>query len=208
MNEDHGADRLASKYSNSKFAIALQNFTARRNASQVVTSSAFAEVPQPKQLIKINTIITEVMHHFAIFLTFGVSCPFLALSIVAYVGLCIIQWRYLMGRFFIHRLRENDKNQSDISLYVLERACSGCDKYVVNCMWLVIYTSSIFYTFLCWDMASDHMHWINAIWIPLIALNIPFCIWLYIRFNPWTGRSTLCKLSFNSSPSLLSHQDS
>ena len=73
----------------------------------------------------------------------------------------------------------SDGTTNDAVIMLLESACVNVTGYISSCIWEVVFMSSVFYAFLCWDMASDRVYWKDAIYIPLTAISIPIIIWLF-----------------------------
>jgi hypothetical protein len=110
-------------------------------------------------------------------LTFGLCCPVLAIAIAMYISIYVFVLLAILGRF-CERLQDNVKSDNVSYVWIaLELASCDTNVYITNCMWEVVFMSSVFYALLCWDMASDRTYWKDAMWIPVIAVALPFAMW-------------------------------
>jgi hypothetical protein len=141
-------------------------------------------LPLSRRLLRVDNILCDILHHNGILLTFGLCCPVLAIAIAVYVTIYVLVLLVVLGRF----VKLVDSGQSDMMtiestnyktvLEALEKASSDSDMYVRTCMWEVVWMSSIFYAFLCWDMASDRTYWKNVLWLPVTGMMLPLAMWL------------------------------
>lgn len=63
-----------------------------------------ASSDRPQALLKVDGIVASTMHHTAVCLTFGLTCPVLAIVIAIAVILSSIQWTLVINRFVFNRL--------------------------------------------------------------------------------------------------------
>lgn len=49
---------------------------------------------------------------------------------------------------------------------------------IVMCKWLVVCTSCLFISILCWDMVGDKLGWEKASWVPIVGICILILLWL------------------------------
>jgi hypothetical protein len=68
------------------------------------------ELP-PRQLLKIDNMTSNVLHHISILLTFGLCCPALAVTICCYEVLYVTSQIVLIGRFIKVRLSHLNSNR-------------------------------------------------------------------------------------------------
>jgi len=173
----------------------------------------------PHKLFKLDSVLTMIMHHIVILLTFGLTSPFLATAIVATVGSMSVQHRLLVGRFvltrlstsrrdsailrrFDSRIRESDvftsvfrpsfacpsvgRDCTDIALVTLEKTLSTTVPILECCMWPVVIGTSVFFVFICWDMAGDEVGWRHSTWVPCVVISVPFMIWATRWLIQWS----------------------
>jgi hypothetical protein len=134
-----------------------------------------------RKLIKVDNIVCDLLHHIGILLTFGLCCPVLAILISVYVSMYVLTLLLVLGRFLMWLDSNKAKDYSVIS-EALELASYDVSLYIGNCMWEVVFMTSVFFALLCWDMASDKVYWKQAVWIPVITFAIPMVMWLCYFF--------------------------
>jgi hypothetical protein len=141
-----------------------------------------------KQLLKVDNIICDILHHAGILLTFGLCCPVLAIAIAVHVSIYVLVLLVVVGRF-VKLIDSGHSNVTAVKSTVfaaLDLASSNSDVYVSTCMWEVVWMSSIFCAVLCWDMASDRAYWKPVVWIPASAMSLPLLMWLcYVMLNKY-----------------------
>jgi hypothetical protein len=133
-----------------------------------------------RQLLNVDKIMCDILHHAAIMLTFGLCSPVLAITIAIYVSIYVLVLMVVVGRFVTLSDcgRSNKKIvQSDV-IAALEIASANSEVHVNTCIWEVVWMSSIFFAVLCWDMASDRVSWKKAVWIPVTTMALPLVMWL------------------------------
>jgi hypothetical protein len=133
--------------------------------------------------VKVDNIICDLLHHIGILLTFGLCCPVLAISVSAYVGVYVLILLLVLGRF-VKWLDTCSSEADGYSVIVagLENASCDVSLYLSNCMWEVVFMTSVFFGMLCWDMAGDRTYWKNAAWILGVAVITPMVMWLCYVF--------------------------
>jgi hypothetical protein len=58
-----------------------------------------------RQLLRSDNILAPMLMHTAVLLTFGLCCPYLAVTIAVAVIVGALRWRLLLGRFVVRRLQ-------------------------------------------------------------------------------------------------------
>jgi hypothetical protein len=130
-------------------------------------------------LFKRDNIAVSLMLHVALLLTFGLCSPILGLAIMIVTCLSITQWRILIARFVSLRSLHNKrlslrKSQEDAVMSVLNRVVGDTAACFKSMLWAVLWMSCVFFAFLCWDIASDTVGWIQSCWIPVTAaISLP-----------------------------------
>jgi hypothetical protein len=171
-------------------------------------------------LLRVDEVVTNLLHHISILLTFGLTCPILSIIITSYISIYIMILYILIGRYVYYKTnsngittittstndsRNNYTNSNDTSsisrsnvsnftsndsinsiicddnesMILLDYACLDINNHVYNCMWEVVYMSSIFIALLSWDVASDKVSWKESLWFPCVSISIPFILWLF-----------------------------
>ncbi len=127
-----------------------------------------------RKLLIVDNVICNILHHICILLTFGLCCPVLAITIAIYISIYVFVLLAVLGRFF-NSLQ--DREHAGNVWTALDMASYDSKMYISICMWEVVCMSSVFYAFLCWDMASDRTYWKYAVWLPVTAIALPFAMW-------------------------------
>jgi len=141
----------------------------------------------PRDLLKATEIISfDILSHLAVFVTFGISCPYLAVILIFSVCLKLYMWRMIIGRFVYSRTSPNSeavssmggfKESGDDGLSLLSLACLPILDMLEDCMRPIVLSSAVFFSFICWDMAGDEVNWRVAIWAPASVLLVPVVLW-------------------------------
>jgi hypothetical protein len=172
-----------------------------------------------RKLLKADKIISDILHHICIMIIFGLCCPVLAITISVYVTIKVFILLVVIGRFVTllnEHINSNKSNSTSLNdkntlWKAFELSCSDIDMYINNCIWEVVFMSSLFYALLCWDMASDRSYWNKVLWIPITAISLPLAMWLLLKlfrmrygtsYSVTTGRlennrNSRTKLGFN-----------
>jgi Leucine-rich repeat (LRR) protein len=169
-----------------------------RNLSSPTQDLSSEELPSPDRLLNVQTIVATLMHQITVLLTFGLCCPALALAVTCSICVSVLQWRYLVGRFVSSRLISRTSVRMVMSsprvvdgvLITLELSVGNALDYFRATLWPVLWTSCLFFVFVCWDMAGDRVGWRAAIWAPYTAIAFSIFIWLLMRArkNYWLTR--------------------
>jgi hypothetical protein len=155
---------------------------------------------EPFLLLKANRIISsDILNHLLVFCTFGICSPFLAIIMVVSVSLKHLMWVVLIGRFVHYRVTGADSTSGgtdsvgngsacdtivkeraggDQALVALGAACLPVLDIVSGCVWPVVWSSSLFFSFLCWDILGDEVGWKEALWAPAMMLVMCACMWV------------------------------
>jgi hypothetical protein len=67
----------------------------------------------------------------------------------------------------------------DDATVALSIACIPILEKVTHCVWPIIWTSSLFFAFLIWDILGDAWDWSRSVWAPLLTLSVPAGVWVY-----------------------------
>jgi hypothetical protein len=152
----------------------------------------------PRDILKVTEIISfDILNHLAVFVTFGISSPYLALILIVSVCLKLYMWRVMIGRFAyirstpvcksseLNRHWEVDGVNGDGGLSTLNMACLPILDILEDSLWPIVVSSSMFFACICWDMAGDKVDWVGSIWAPAIVLMVPFLlrggVWMHAK---------------------------
>jgi hypothetical protein len=164
-----------------------------------------SHAPLEKNVFKPETIMSKIMHHVAVLLTFGICSPPLAISIFTSICVNTFIWQLLIGRYIYirknirqtieitgqkqsntnilstceHQNTEFSSSWETINLPVLESLCQGVWMAPQNTMWLAIDCSVFFFSIVVIDLSGDKTGWVFA----ALTLSIPtLCIPLLLRW--------------------------
>ena len=153
----------------------------------------------PRDILKAPEIISfDILSHLAIFLTFGISSPYLALILIFSVCLKLYMWRVVIGRFVFVRSSLGINSDSggvggsgdcgdgisnDDGLMTLSVACLPVLDMLEDCIWPIVLSSAVFFAFVCWDMAGDVVGWRKSFWAPVTVLLFPLFLLGCIRIR-------------------------
>lgn len=146
----------------------------------VTTSASSTGAP----LIRPDRMISSLMNHFTVLLTFGIISPFLAVAIGT--AICVVTFlaELLIGRHLHYfRFQRNSKEFNGDLSGGLEQACNGVLRGLPSSLWVIISVASIFFTMLVLDIASDKIMWENGIWYALPVLLVPMAAYATLRFT-------------------------
>lgn len=68
------------------------------------------------------------------------------------------------------------------ALIILGECLKDVIDHFLVCKWLILLTSCLFITLLCWDMVGDKVGWLKAIWVPISGIFMLFIVKLYEKF--------------------------
>jgi hypothetical protein len=141
-----------------------------------------------QRLLKANKMVATYVEDVAILLTFGLCCPVLAFAIVVYLMLQTHFQKMLIGRFL--RFRQDMSTKSfgvlthDRAISALEISCQDSIIQVQRTVWIVVWTATMFYSGICWDVAGDEVGVVHALWAPLVAISFPLLCWIIFEYMP------------------------
>ena len=157
-------------------------------------NNSTSESIEPLSLMKANRIITtDILNPLLVLCTFGICSPYLSLVILASVTLKYHMWVMLLGRFIQFRYSmssQSDRDGEDLAVVILSRACLPVINIVGRCLWPVIWSSSFFFAFLCWDVLGDEVGWRNAAWAPVVVVSVPLTMWIFLNYVKCTNSTT------------------
>lgn len=144
-------------------------------------------------LFKRDNIAVSLMLHISILITFGLCSPILGFAITTVICLSITQWRIIIARFVTLRSQHTERLSRNLGISQEDEVISLLDLVVGNTatcfqsmLWSVLWTSCLFFAFLCWDIASDTVGWVPSCWIPITAFcSMPLMRFCYIAIQKY-----------------------
>ena len=137
-------------------------------------------------------VLSDVLGHMLVLLTFGLCSPFLSASILLTVFWSQKMWVMVLGRFVHDHLGlasvscgDNTsvalRCNNDSALLTLSHACLPILFLVSEFVWPMMWSSASFFAFLCWDVVGDEAGMVAAVWAPALVLSISLCLWMCER---------------------------
>ena len=143
-------------------------------------------------MLKVRSIFcNDVLNNWLSLLTFGLCSPVLAVAIVCCVLLKMFLWISLVGRFTRHVLLGQMESATDDSSDIMSSTTvANTNKNEVTCFalnslaevhlslsivlkdsfWRLAWCSALFIGLLSWDLATDEVGWLRALWVPILPL--------------------------------------
>jgi hypothetical protein len=69
----------------------------------------------------------------------------------------------------------------DQCLSLVETSVQNFEALLSLCIFPVVSVSCVFFVFFSWDIAADRLGFVQSMWVPLIAVAIPFLLVLYVK---------------------------
>lgn len=200
---DYFAHRKASAADSERATEAASPIDRNTNFVETFSSrlATMLQIRLTRNPLNPDVIISSLMEHTLVLLTFGLAYPPLAFAIVVYICLSVTKWQVLIGRYLeqspdcnLPGVGQHMGRQSDMVTYVnnnvysqhspsendhsggLDPICSDLGNAVHRCMWLVIFGSSIFFACIVLDIAADENGLYNSMWAPFIVILIPWIL--------------------------------
>jgi Leucine-rich repeat (LRR) protein len=178
---------------------AIRDSVCSRESVEGCSSSVVLDpVEVSPMLFKRDNIAVSLMLHVALLLTFGLCSPILGFAIMTVTCLSMTIWRILIARFVSLRAQQakalfslpsvssgykedspptaprrgSRPMKEDDVINVLSAVVGDTAACFQSMLRSVLWTSCLFFAFLCWDVAADTVGWVQSCWIPLVA----FCL--------------------------------
>ena len=84
---------------------ALSESVSSSTSHLTVLNSDQLKHAEARQLLRSDNILAPMLMHTSVLLTFGLCCPYLAVTIAMAVLVAVMRWRFLLGRFVIRRFK-------------------------------------------------------------------------------------------------------
>ena len=154
-------------------------FWLNSDDSDVLSRNQARLAKHPTSLLNPKSILCfDVLNNMMIMLTFGLCSPILAVAVACTVVSKMIVLMLMVGRF-AYILRSDDANDSThFAMIALAKVHFPLIEVLKESFWLILWTSALFFSFVCWDVASDDVGWLKSIWIPIVTTGYPLVLWL------------------------------
>lgn len=162
--------------------------------------------PTPHGLLARDTMVSKYAEDVLNLITFGLCCPLLGLAISISMLLNGLIQRGLIGRFLLAREESIcppptgptppfvsasffsstlpiPTPPADLTLLALDRALVDLDSSYYHLIWVVLWSSCFFISFICWDIAGDTMGALGSVWLPSIAIAFVLSLQLFERYS-------------------------
>lgn len=142
-----------------------------------------------RKVILANPIVSGLLHHIVVLLTFGIACPPLGVVIAASIFLITSQWEFIIGRYLSVRRKKSTgiPSTSSISNFnlALENACVGVWLGPMKAVYTMVYVTSVVYSIMLFDIAGDKIGGFPAFYtfsIPMLCVPVLIRVgygWMY-----------------------------
>jgi hypothetical protein len=142
-----------------------------------------------RKVILANPIVSGLLHHIVVLLTFGIACPPLGVVIATSICLITFQWELIIGRYLNVRKKRPSKNVSTFSAsnfnLALENACVGVWIGPMKAVYTMIDVTSVVYSIMLFDIAGDRIGGFPAFYtvsIPMLCVPVLIRVgyrWIY-----------------------------
>jgi hypothetical protein len=114
----------------------------------------------------ILSIVSGLLHHIVVLMTFGIACPPLGVVIAISIFVSTSQWELLIGRFLMLGKKKSPQNISssisntsprNFNLLALENACVGVWLGPMKAVYTMIDVTSVVYSIILLDIAGDRI---------------------------------------------------
>lgn len=122
----------------------------------------------------------DVLNNLMIMLSFGLCSPILAVAVTCTVVSRMNVLMLLIGRF-TEALRsdvDDDKESVHYGLVALCKIPFPLTEVLKQSFWMIVWTSALFFSLVCWDIAGDEVGWRESVWIPMVTISYPLMLWL------------------------------
>ena len=82
----------------------------------------------------------------------------------------------LIGRF-TDGLRSDVDDSMHFALVALAKVPFPLAAVLKKAFWLIVWISALFISLVCWDIAGDEVSFAESVWIPLVTMSYPLCLW-------------------------------
>lgn len=179
-------------------------------------------VATPRRMINSKTVVTQIMQHICVLFTFGLCSPQLAVAVICAIVVTSDLLQVMIGRFVHFRLTAlvggggGDVSGTEggggggVSLAHLDNALCALSQQlsetiilVKTCFVPILTTSTLFFCFICFDMAGDKSGWRDSVWVPICFA----CMYVVILAGRRLLRKGLHRTAMMSNPAMFSDQE-
>jgi Leucine-rich repeat (LRR) protein len=166
------------------FTNRLSALTTASRSSNVNVTKDINAAEYHTRLFDGSMIIARRLVDLAMLFTFGLACPFVAMSIAISVLINGFTWKVMIGRYVTCF-----GSESYTARIRLERSCGdGILRGGIEGMWISLWTVSLFWSLIFYEMIADENGYINGIIVSSISfVGIPcLCYIVYmVRKYRW-----------------------
>jgi hypothetical protein len=142
-----------------------------------------------RKVILANPIVSGLLHHIVVLLTFGIACPPLGIVIATSICLITFQWEFIIGRYLSVRKKRPTRSLPTFSIsnfnLALENACVGVWLGPMKAVYTMIDVTSVVYSIMLFDIAGDRIGGFPAFYtfsIPMLCAPVIIRVgyrWIY-----------------------------
>lgn len=169
----------------------------------------FQDISSVKSILARDAFVSKFAEDILNLITFGLCCPLLGLAITLLILMNLFILRCLIGRFLLIKqnitpspdtLRYSTSSHpgstsSNIAYHMLHKNLHDLGTSYYNLLWIVLWSSCFFVSFLCWDIAGDTAGALESIWLPILAVSFVLSLQIFERF---TSNETLIQNEVDS----------
>ena len=132
----------------------------------------------PTIILNSKTILCfNILNNVLVMLTFGLCSPVLAAAVTCVVVAKMNVLLLLVGRFAAVLSSDDSSGSMHFALAALAKVSLPVNEVLKRSFWVIVRTSALFVSLVCWDIASDEVGWADCIWIPLTVICYPLVLW-------------------------------
>jgi hypothetical protein len=151
------------------------------------------------ELFHVESLVNKQTQDLLLFATFGLTCPLLGGLILSSIALRILRDQIIIGRYLSYseqvqgqspvREREEEKQKTlSPSVVLLSESLGHIGRAYHYRLWVIVWSSCLFFCFLCWDIAGDEVGFLRAVWVPLACFGYVTLVRLVIRWQRWQNQ--------------------
>jgi hypothetical protein len=144
-----------------------------------------------KEFFNAESLINKQAQDLLLFLTFGLTCPVLGVLILASIALRIVRDQIVIGRylfsceqFYLSR-EQGARERERYPVTLLKESLGHIGRAYHYRLWVIVWSSCLFYSFLCWDIAGDEVGFLRSVWVPFVCLGYVVLVRVIVRYQRW-----------------------
>lgn len=135
-----------------------------------------------RKMLRLDNVMAAEILHLTTVVTFGFTCPGLAVVAGTAFFAEITTWQIMIGRC-LKLCDENPGPESERTLKRLSVECRNNWRSARKCLLLVMVLCSIFFAMFVTDIACDTEPFHEVMWMPIICFLYPGVLYIINRFN-------------------------